>query len=157
MLEIKPYNDTYADSISEIVIRNLKEVNIKDYGQEYIEKQVPEFTKDKIKENFKTREKVYVAFSNNNVVGTAGLAKSWYNSDGEFWILTVFVKPENHRKGIGRMLINKIEEYAKEINAKKLVIPSSITACEFYHKLGYEYTNGKNLNEEQMYIMEKLL
>ena len=61
-------------------------------------------------------------------------------------------------EGIGKSLINKVEEYAKEINAKKLVVPASITACEFYHKLGYEYANGKKeLNEEQMYIMEKLM
>ena len=158
MIEIKEYEEKYAEEISNIVTRNLLEVNIKDYGLEFSRKHAEEFTVDKIKENFKNRTKTYVALKNNNVVGTAGLDKSWYNDDGEYWILSVFVKPENHSEGIGKSLINKVEEYAKEINAKKLVIPASITACEFYHKLGYEYTNGKKeLNEEQMYIMEKYL
>ena len=54
--------------------------------------------------------------------------------------------------------IEKVEEYAKSIEAKKLVIPASITGNEFYYKLGYTYKdNKKELNEEQMYIMEKML
>lgn len=158
MIEIKEYEEKYAEEISNIVTRNLLEVNIKDYGLEFSKKHVEEFTVDKIKENFKNRTKTYVALKDNNVVGTAGLDKSWYNDDGEYWILSVFVKPKNHGEGIGKSLINKVEEYAKEINAKKLVVPASITACEFYHKLGYKYANGrKELNEEQLYIMEKLM
>lgn len=158
MIEIKEYEEKYAEEISNIITRNLLEINIKDYGLEFSKKHAEEFTVDKIKENFKNRTKTYVALKNNNVVGTAGLDKSWYNDDGEYWILSVFVKPENHGEGTGKSLINKVEEYAKEINAKKLVVPASITACEFYHKLGYEYANGrKELNEEQMYIMEKLM
>lgn len=158
MIEIKEYEEKYAEEISNIVTRNLLEVNIKDYGLEFSKNHAEEFTVDKIKENFKNRTKTYVALKNNNVVGTAGLDKSWYNDDGEYWILSVFVKPENHNEGIGKSLINKVEDYAKEINAKKLVVPASITACEFYHKLGYEYANGKkDLNIEKMYIMEKYL
>lgn len=158
MIEIKEYEEKYADEISEIVIRNLLEVNVQDYGKEFSKKQAKEFTVDKIREVLKTREKVYVALSNNNVIGTAGMTKSWYNDDGEYWILTVFVKPEKQGQGIGRFLIEHIEEYARKINAKKLVIPASITACEFYHKLGYEYKNcKKELNDEKMYIMEKLM
>ena len=104
------------------------------------------------------REKVYVAIKEGEVVGTAGIAKPWNNNPGEYWILTVFVKPENHGQGIGKKLIEKVEEYAKSIEAKKLVIPASITGNEFYYKLGYTYKdNKKELNEEQMYIMEKML
>lgn len=158
MIEIKEYEEKYAEDISNIVTRNLLEVNSKDYGIEFSKKHSEEFTVDKIKENFKSRTKVFVALESNNVVGTAGIAKSWYNDNGEYWILTVFVKPENHGQGIGKNLIYKIEEYSEEIKAKKLVVPASITACEFYHKLGYNYANGKKeLNEEKMYIMEKLI
>lgn len=158
MIEIREYEEKYAEDISNIVTRNLLEINSKDYGIEFSKKLSEEFTVDKLKENFKSRTKVFVALENNTVVGIAGIAKSWYNNDGEYWILTVFVKPEKHGQGIGKNLIYKIEEYSKEIKAKKLVVPASITACEFYHKLGYNYANGKKeLNKEKMYIMEKLV
>ena len=56
------------------------------------------------------------------------------------------------------MLIRELEKFALTISVKKLVIPASITGCEFYHNLGYEYANGKKeLNKEKMYIMEKIL
>jgi len=56
------------------------------------------------------------------------------------------------------MLITELEKFSKEIPAKRLVILASIAGCEFYHKLGYEYVNDKKeLNDQQMYMMEKFL
>ena len=158
MIEIKEYDNKYAEEMSKIIIQNLLEVNSKDYGLEFVKKSVKEFTPEEIMRNFPKRTKVFVALEDNKVIGTAGLNKSWYNGDGEYWILTVFVDIKHHKKGIGRMLIEEREKYARQINAKKLVIPASIAGCEFYQKLGYKYANGKKeLNEGQMYIMEKYL
>lgn len=158
MIEIKEYKNKYAKAISKIVIQNLLEINSRDYGIEFCKNSTKDFTVNKILEEFNKRTKVFVALENDIVVGTAGLDKSWYNDDGEYWILTVFVDISHHKQGIGKMLIQKIEDFAKEMKFKKLVIPASITACEFYHKLGYEYKDGKKeLNEYKMYIMEKCL
>ena len=158
MIVIKEYENKYAKEISNIIIENLMKINSKDYSIEFCENCAKDFTVEKIKENFNKRTKVFVALEEDNIVGTAGLDKSWYNNDGEYWILSVFVKISHHNQGIGKMLITEIEKFAKQISAKKLVIPASITACEFYHRLGYEYLNGKKeLNEHQMYIMEKSL
>ena len=158
MIEIKEYENKYAEEISKIVVQNMLEVNSKDYGIEFCQNSAKDFTVDKILKDFNKRTKVFVALENNIVVGTAGLDKSWYNDDGEYWILTVFVDIAHHKQGIGKMLIQKIEEFAKEMKFKKLVIPASITACDFYHKLGYEYKGcKKELNEDKMYIIEKYL
>ena len=155
MIEIKEYNETYVEQISTIIIRNLLEINVKDYGVEKVQEMAKDFTVEKLKDTLKNRKKVFVAIKNNEVVGTAGIDVSWYNPD-EYYILTVFVKPENHGEGIGRLLIKAIEDYAIHSNFKKLIIPASITAHEFYYKLGYRYKdNQKVLNEENMYLMEK--
>ena len=158
MIEIKEYDNKYAQEMSKIIIQNLLEVNSKDYGLEFVKKSVKDFTPEEIKKIFPKRTKVFVALEDNKVIGTAGLDKSWYNDDGEYWILTVFVDIAHHKQGIGKMLIRELEKFALTISVKKLVIPASITGCEFYHKLGYEYANGKKeLNKEKMYIMEKIL
>lgn len=158
MITIASYEDKYAEAISRIIIQNLLEINSKDYGIEFCKNSAKDFTVDKIKEDFNKRTKVFVALENNSVVGTAGIDKSWYNDDREYYILSVFVDVTHHKQGIGKMLIQKVEEFAREIDAKKLVIPASIAGAEFYHKLGYEYANGKKeLNEHKMYIMEKFL
>ncbi len=157
MIEIKEYESKYANPISIIVIRNLLEINSKDYGLEKTKEMAKDFNVKKLNETLSNREKVYVALKDNEVVGTAGIDKSRYAND-EYWILTVFVKPEEHGHNIGRCLIQKIEEYAKQLPIKKLVIPASITAHKFYYKLGYRYKDGREkLNEENMYIMEKYL
>ena len=157
MLKIVKYDEKYLEQISNIIIQDLLTVNSKDYGMERVKKMAEDFTVEKLQNSLSKRKKVFVALIDDNVVGTAGIDKSWY-SDDEYWILTVFVKPENHGQGIGKKLIGKIEEYATTLPIKKLVIPASITAHEFYYKLGYRYKDEKKeLNDEDMYIMEKNL
>ena len=157
MLKIVEYDKKYLEQISNIIIQDLLTVNSKDYGMERVKKMAEDFTVEKLQNSLSKRKKVFVALIDDNVVGTAGIDKSWY-SDDEYWILTVFVKPENHSQGIGKKLIGKIEEYATTLPIKKLVIPASITAHEFYYKLGYRYKDEKKeLNDEDMYIMEKNL
>ena len=59
----------------------------------------------------------------------------------KYIVLTVFVKLGNQGKGISKKLINAVEEVAKAINVKELIVPASVYGCEFYHKLGYDYLN----------------
>lgn len=155
MLKIVEYKEKYLEQISNLIIQDLLTVNSNDYGIERVKKMAEDFTVEKLQNSLSKRKKVFVALIDDNVVGTAGIDKSWY-SDDEYWILTVFVKSENHGQGIGKKLIEKIEEYATTLPVKKLIIPASITAHEFYYKLGYKYKDGKKeLNDEDMYIMEK--
>ena len=148
MIEIKEYNENYVEQISTIIIRNLLEINVKDYGVEKVQELAKDFTVEKLKDALKNRKKVFVAIKDN-------IDASWYNPD-EYYILTVFVKPEKHGEGIGRLLIKAIENYAIHSNFRKLIIPASITAHEFYYKLGYRYKDDqKILNEDNMYLMEK--
>ena len=156
-IKIVDFKDEYAKALSNIITRNLLEINIRDYSKEEMENVAKEFTPEFLINQAKHR-KIYVALEEETVIGTSGIQESWAKKEGEYWILTVFVLPESHRKGVGRLLIRKIEQYAKEIDAKQLIIPSSITSCEFYEKLGYRYKNDiKVLDKDKHYIMEKNL
>ena len=120
MVEIINYDNKYTEDISRIIIQNLLEINSKDYSLEFVKKTSEEFTPDEIKTNFTKRTKVFISLEDDKVVGTASLDKSWYNNDGEYWILSVFVDISHHNQGIGKMLINKVEQFAKTISAKKI-------------------------------------
>ena len=64
--------------------------------------------------------------------------------------------PEYHGKGIGKKIIEVLEQDEYFLRAKRIEIPSSITACEFYLKQGYNYKNGINkINNERLYRLEK--
>lgn len=157
MIEIKEYKEEYAKEMSEIILNNMYEINVKDHGKEVIDRISKHFTEEEIKNNFPNRTKCFVAVENNKVVGTASISK--FRGDetgGKYIILTVFVKMENHHQGIGKMLIQEIEKYAKSIGVKELVIPASIYGCEFYRKLGYNYLDGKKeMNEDREYMLVK--
>lgn len=71
-------------------------------------------------------------------------------------LFTIFVLPEYQGKGVGRKIIAVLEQYEFFLRAKRVEIPASITACEFYKKMGYTYKNGIDVvDEEQLYRLEK--
>lgn len=158
MLEINEYNSKYAKQISEIVLQNLYKININDYSREYIDRVASHFTKDEIEKNFPQRIKCFIALKDDEVVGTASIHKFYDNEPNTYVVLTVFVKIANHKQGIGKLLIETVEEYAKGIGGKKLKVPASAFGLEFYKKLGYDFVNGEpQLNEDKEYIMIKNL
>ena len=135
--KIVDYNDKYKNDISNIIVRNLLEINVKDYGAEKMQKDALRFTPEMIAELSKTR-KFFVALGGEAVVGIIAVVKNIHGTEHDYAILTVFVLSEEHGKGIGRMLIEKAEGYIKSLNGKTASIPASITAHGFYNKMGYE-------------------
>ena len=153
---IREYRKEDLDEISNIIVRNMLEVNSKDYGLKEMEEYIKPFTKERIADTFSNRTKIWVAIKNNKIVGTAGLEADWSKIKDTYWVLSVFTMPEYHNQGIGRKLMNKLEDYAHDIKAKKIIIPASITGNGFYYKLGYKYINNeKVLNSNGHYMMEK--
>jgi len=57
------------------------------------------------------------------------------------WILNdMFVDPEARKLGIGQLLLQKAEDYARETGAKSIVLetaPDNYTAQKLYEKNGY--------------------
>lgn len=157
MIEIVEYKEEYTKELSEIILSNLYTINIKDHGKEIIDKIAVNFAEDEIKKNFPNRTKCFVAVYNGKVLGTASIDRFRGDETGrKYIVLTVFVKKENHHQGIGKMLMDAIEDYVATIEIDELVIPASIYACEFYRKLGYDYLNGvKEQNEEKEYMLVK--
>ena len=71
-------------------------------------------------------------------------------------LLSIFVLPEYQGKGIGKQIIQTLEQDEYFVRAKRIEIPASITAVEFYKKMGYDYKNGiAELDDEQLYRLEK--
>ena len=99
----------------------------------------------------------YVFEWNGKIVGTGSISSFW-GSLTESILLTIFVMPEFHGKGIGTKIINTLEQDEFYVRASRVEIPASITATEFYRKFGYDYKNGKKeLDEEHHYRLEKIV
>ena len=97
---------------------------------------------------------MYVAVMNDKVIGTGSIAPYW-GSEKESILLTIYVLPEIIGYGIGTAIINALEQDEFFLRAKRIEIPSSITAVTFYQKMGYAFKNGSIPDKEGLIRMEK--
>lgn len=154
-MQIRRFQDTDAEQTSKLVCRNFLEVNIKDYSSSEMDQLAKEYNADKVR-RIASYAHMYVACEGDNIVGTGSISSFW-GSEKESILLMIFVLPELHGKGIGREIIETLECDEYFLRANRVEIPSSITACAFYEKMGYRYKDGiKMLDDEGHYKMEKL-
>ncbi|MBR4666745.1 MAG: GNAT family N-acetyltransferase [Lentisphaeria bacterium] len=145
-----------AVDVQKIIHRGLREVNGKDYPAERIEEYCAFFTTEKIIEQAETAH-MYVAVSDSGrILGTGTIAPFW-GSETESILLTIYVLPDLIGNGIGTGIIHTLEKDEYFLRAKRIEIPSSVTAVNFYRKLGYKFRDGRGIpDEEGLVRMEKL-
>jgi GNAT superfamily N-acetyltransferase len=78
-------------------------------------------------------------------IGMAGVIKGfWYEKNGTYVRILAFVVSEDQRgKGIGKLLIKAVEDWAVEVGANAIILSSGnrderVGAHRFYQSLGYE-------------------
>ena len=153
-LEIRRLDEKDAATVAEIICRNFLEVNIKDYSKEEMEGAAKIYNSDKVLE-INSYAHMYVVCIDKKIVG-CGAISCFDGKQDESIFSTIFVLPEFQGKGIGRTILKTVENDEFFIRSKRIEIPSSITACEFYKKLGYDYKNGiTELDEGGHYKLEK--
>lgn len=103
-------------------------------------------TTDALYELFQTRGSVYfVAETDGVLLGGAGLFPTAGLPDGVAELVKMYLKPDARGKGYGRLLVNKVEETAKEMGYTALYLesmPELINALSMYEKMGYHYLEG---------------
>ncbi len=151
---IRRFQVSDADEVSKLIIKTLRTSNIKDYSAEYIENDVKKFTPDDVIKRAKWTH-FYVVSDKEIIVGCGAIGSYW-GKEGESSLFNIFVLPEYQGRGIGRKIIETLEKDEFFLSAKRVEIPASITACEFYKKMGYTYKNGIDVvDEEQLFRLEK--
>lgn len=153
-MEIRPFSPADAVETAEMVAATLRISNSGDYSPEYIEEAIRTHSaQDLIR--LSQEGHFYVACDGRRIVGCGGIAGYW-GSLTESILLTIFVLPEYQGQGIGRRLIETLEQDEYFLRAKRVEIPASILACPFYQKMGYTYKNGVTTPDEEGCIrMEK--
>jgi GNAT superfamily N-acetyltransferase len=143
---IRLAHDDDAADISAVILRALRETNARDYTDEIIERVELSFSPGAVRDLIGKRT-VFVATIGSRVVGTASL-------DGSV-VRTVFVAPDVHARGIGKLLMAEIERTARERNIPLLTVPSSVTAETFYAGLGFNAVRDSYHGDERTIIMER--
>lgn len=151
---VKRFQVNDADEVSELIIKTLRISNSKDYSTEFIENDVKMFSPEGVIERAGWTH-FYVIRDNETIVGCGAIGPYWGKED-ESSLFNIFVLPEYQGKGVGKKIIETLEQDEYFLRAKRVEIPASITACEFYKKMGYTYKNGIDVvDEEQLFRLEK--
>ena len=154
MIKARRFETADAQEVSALIIKTLRITNIKDYSPEYIEKDMAQFTPEKVIERAIWTH-FYVFCDGERIVGCGAIGPYW-GSETESSLFNIFVLPEYQGKGVGRKIIETLEADVYALRAKRIEIPASITACAFYRKMGYDYKNGIDaVDGEQLYRLEK--
>ncbi len=93
---------------------------------------------------------------NNEVIAVCRLQ---LNSPQTGQIRYMGVKTDQQGKGLGKIIISFLEEEAKTLGAKEIILHARENALEFYKSCGYSITEKSYLmwGEIQHYLMEKTL
>ena len=144
-----------AEEVSKMIAKTLREVNIKDYTRQYIENFIQKIQAENIIERA-SQTHFYVVFDENQIIGSGAIGPYWDYED-ESCLFTIFVQPEYHGKGIGKKIIETLEQDEYFLRAKRIEIASSITALPFYLKMGYRFKDGiRKVDDELLIRLEKL-
>ena len=153
-ITIRRFQQTDAAEVSAMIIKTLRITNSRDYSPEYIEKDVQQFTPEKVLERASWTH-FYVACDGRTIAGCGAIGSYWGKED-ESSLFNIFVLPEYQGKGVGRRIVVALEQDEYFLRAKRVEIPASITGRGFYLKMGYSYKNGIDaVDEEQLYRLEK--
>ena len=151
---IRRFENSDAEAVSALIIKTLRTTNIRDYSPEYIENDVKAFSPEGVRERAGWTH-FYVVFDMEKPVGCGAIGPYWGKED-ESSLFNIFVLPEYQGKGIGRRIIETLESDEYFLRARRVEIPASITACEFYKKMGYTHKNGiAAIDDEQLFRLEK--
>jgi N-acetylglutamate synthase-like GNAT family acetyltransferase len=141
-MKIRKFKESDAKAVCKIIRTAIKTC----YSSYYSKEIITIMCKHMNPKNFKIRakeRKYFVAEEKGKVIGIGGF------KDNE--IKTFYIDIKSHKKGIGKKLIEKLEQEALKNNYKTLKVTSSLFAEGFYKKCGF-----KKIKKIKIHLKDKL-
>ena len=127
-------------AVSDMICTTLTISNRKDYSPAFIEENIRSHSTEMIAARARDAH-FYVAMDGERVIGCGGITGYWGSTE-ESYLTSIFVLPDYQGKGVGRKIVEALEEDAYFRRAWRTEAGSSLTAVHFYEKMGYKYKNG---------------
>jgi ribosomal protein S18 acetylase RimI-like enzyme len=138
MIEVRKYKDQDLYESALLISETFRKFNFNDNRPEnskkYADSYNPKTNLDKIRNRFNESTIFLLAENNKRIVG---LVRAMGNR-----VVNLFVHGNYHKQGIGKMLLNKIENEIKNIGFRDVTLRSQLSAVHFYQGCGYKKTTG---------------
>ncbi len=131
MFNVRRATEIDCQAILRVHIRAVREIANSHYTSEEVAAwarlREPEHYAESIRE-----KEFYIAEENGVIVGFGTLNQM------QSEIEAVYVSPEVVRRGVGKAILQKLEERARDLSIKSLKMNASLNAVPFYKSAGYE-------------------
>lgn len=153
-MKIRKFEEKDAKEVSDLIRKTLVITSSKDYSKTYIENlsksQSPEVLIDFAKDN-----NFYLGEERRKIIACGGIG-SYKEREDEACLYKIFIDPDYQKLGYGKEMMQVLEKDPYYQRAKRIEVPASITALNFYLKLGYNFKDGGDkLDENLLYGLEK--
>ena len=129
IIRIRKFKSRDAPKVASLVKNALNKVSAQHYPKNIIRNLVNAYSADSFRTKMK-RDIIFVATLGHKIVGTARLTE-----DG--WLCGLFVDIDHLNSGIGKRLVGKIKQVAKQRGFDALRLHVAINSVGFYKKLGF--------------------
>ncbi len=133
---IRRFREDDAENISRLIIDNLLQVNVIDYGETAVA-QLARFHSPDLILKYARNSETYIAELNSEIIGTATLDQNR--------VRNVHIKIPFQKQGIGKLLMSYIEDMARKKGQPRLELLANIAAVDFYRDLGYRRGEDKSI------------
>lgn len=140
IIKIKPFRKEHADEVSSLIRKCFETLYIGGHTQKGIEIQVEHNSPENLIKRAESI-KYFVAIRGERVTGICG-----YDSQK---VHTLFVDPEFQSRGIGRALLSKVLEKARNEGIRCLITWSTLYAEDFYSAFGFVKMREINFPQEK--------
>ena len=153
-MEIRRIEAGDEKQVSNLIRKTISISNTKDYPEELMDALIAEETPEHVLERASWTH-FYIVVDEDEIIGCGAIGPYWGKED-ESSLFTIFVSPDYQGKGIGRKIVETLENDEYGLRANRIEIPASITGVPFYLKMGYHYKNGiTEPDEEHLIRLEK--
>ena len=153
-MEIRRIEAGDEKQVSNLIRKTISISNTKDYPEELMDALIAEETSEHVLERASWTH-FYIVVDEDEIIGCGAIGPYWGKED-ESSLFTIFVSPDYQGKGIGRKIVETLENDEYGLRANRIEIPASITGVPFYLKMGYQFKNGiSEPDEEHLIRMEK--
>lgn len=126
-IKICRISENQRDDCLNLIIACLRTINVRSYSKSFIEQLVDKYQIYFLKQ---TDIDTFIVVQHNKILGCGSIGKNGQIRD-------VFVDIHHQRKGIGRKIIEYLEEQAKLNKISSVFLYAAINAVGFYARLGY--------------------
>ena len=153
-MTIRRFEERDAGAVSQMIRTTIEVSNKKDYPEDLMDELIRTETPEHVLGRSGWTH-MYVVLDGEKIIGCGAIGPFWGRED-ESSLFTIFVLPEYQGKGIGRKIMETLEQDEYFLRAKRIEIPASVTGVPFYLKMGYHFKNGiSEPDEEHLIRMEK--